>query len=186
LAPINEINALLVHHGKLYAGVLPKAQVYRYERDGQWTLLSSLASRPDYDQAVCPSWNRVVSLTTHQGRLFAATGASQARAIDVDPEATVGRVLACRAGQVLDHEHDIGGAWTHLVGVREGGRLRLYVNGKLSAESQAPPGHAFDLANVEPLTIGFGAQGSFSGSIADVRLYRGTVSQAQINGLVGK
>jgi hypothetical protein len=185
MALINEINALVVHNGKLYAGVLPKAQVYRYESDGHWTLLGSLASRPDFDPAICPSWTRVVSLTTHHGRLFAATGASQARAVDIDPEKTVGRVLACRIGQVVDHEHDIGGDWTHLAAVRAGARLRLFVNGTLSSESHAPRGHAFDLANVQPLTIGFGAQASFDGSIADVRLYTGALDSAEIGKLRG-
>ena len=186
VAEINEINALLMHNGKLYAGVLPKAQIHRYESDGHWTNLGSFASRPDYDQAICPSWNRVVSLTSHRGRIFAATGACQARAIDIDPEQTVGRVLAARAGQVVDHEHDIGGAWTHLAAVREGKRLRLYINGTLSAESDAPAGQSFDLVNVEPLKIGFGTTGSFDGAIADVRIYRGALAIDEIAKLCGK
>jgi len=180
---INEINALTVHNGKFYAGVLPKAQVYRYECDGQWTLLGSLASRPDYDQAVLPTWSRVVSLTTHRGRLFAATGACQARAIDMDPAGTVGRVLACRAGQVVSHEHDLGGDWTHVTAVRADQRLRLFLNGALVAESEAPAGHAFELTNVQPLRIGYGAQGAFNGAIADVRLYRGALEAEEIDHL---
>ncbi|MCX5662674.1 MAG: LamG domain-containing protein [Planctomycetota bacterium] len=180
---INEINALQIHNGKLYAGVLPKAQIHRYERDGLWTLLGSFASRADFDQAVLPTWGRVVSLTTHAGRLFAATGACQARAIDLDPERTMGRVLAAQAGQVVDHERDIGGAWTHIAAIRRGKRLALYVDGELSAESEAPAGQAFDLANVRPLLIGRGPQGSFDGSIADVRLYRGALGAAEIAGL---
>ncbi|MCE9589763.1 MAG: LamG domain-containing protein [Planctomycetes bacterium] len=180
MALINEVNALVTHNGKLYAGVLPKAQVYRYECDGQWTLMGSLASNPKYDQAVCPSWNRVVSLTTHKGMLFAATGASQARAIDIDPEKTNGRVMACRAGHVVGHEQDIGGAWTHVAAVRAGNMLRLYINGTLSSESPAPAGQAFDLANPQPLRIGFGGTGSFAGSIADVRLYRGAMEAGAV------
>src|SRR5262249_49397516 len=153
----------------------PKAQIYRYERDGDWTLLGNFASRVDYDVTVCPSWNRVVSLTTHKGRMFAATGASQARAIDVDPDKTVGRVLACQMGQLVDHERAIAGEWTHLAGVRAGRALRLYVNGSLAAESVAPAGHSFDLASAAPLRIGFGPTGSFFGSIADVKLYKGAL-----------
>ena len=41
----------------------------------------------------------------------------------------------------------------------------------LSAEARAPKGRSFDLMNAHPLLIGRGAQGSFAGAIADVRLY---------------
>lgn len=180
---INEINALLLHQGKLYSGALPKAQIHRYERDGHWTSLGSFASQPNFDMGVCPSWNRVVSLTTHSGRMFAATGASQARAIDIDPDLSVGRVLACRIGQQVNHEFDLGGAWTHLACVRQGKRLRLFVNGNLSAESQAPAGQLFNVCNVRPITIGCGMQGSFDGAISDVRLFGGALDDSEIDAI---
>ena len=183
VAEINEINSLLMHNGKFYAGVLPKAQVYRYERDGQWTLLANLASRMDYDEAICPTWSRVVSLTTHGGKMFAATGASQARAIDVDAELTVGRVLSAQVGQMASHEDDIGGEWTHLAAVRDGKQLCLYVNGELSGHSVAPAGQSFDLNNAQPLTIGRGTTGTFDGAISDVRLYRGALSRHAVGEL---
>lgn len=185
LPEINEINALVTHNGKLYAGVLPKAQVYRYERDGQWTLMGSLASNPKYDVKICPTWSRVVSLTTHRDRLFAATGSSQARTIDLDPALTNGRVLACRVGHVVGHEQDLGGEWTHIAAVREGNTQRLYINGKLASESLAPAGQAFDLANPDPLRIGFGTTGAFSGAIADVRMYRGVFDANAVRALAG-
>jgi hypothetical protein len=68
----------------------------------------------------------------------------------------------------VSHERDIGGQWAHVVAVRDGRDLRLYINGVLSDSSQLPAGHVFDLSNAQPLTIGFGAQGSFCGAIADV------------------
>lgn len=176
IAEINEVNALTMHNGKLYAGVLPKAQVYRYEHDGHWTLLGSLAGRLDFDQAVLPSWSRVVSLTSFQGRLFAATGTCQARTIDLDPDLTNGRVLACQTGQVVSHEYDLADEWTHIAAVRAGKQLRLYVNGTLSAESHAPAGQSFELTNVEPLRIGYGPQGAFSGAMKDIRLYAGALT----------
>jgi hypothetical protein len=83
----------------------------------------------------------------------------------------LGRVYAIQAGQVVSHEHDIGGNWTHLAAVRQAGELRLYVNGRLSTCSTAPKGCAFDLSNTEPLWIGFGAQTHFTGAMADLRLY---------------
>jgi len=183
VAPINEINALGVHNGKLYAGVLPKGQVFRYESDGHWTLLGSLASRADWDPKVCPSWMRVLTLSTHAGELFACTGASQARTQDIDPDQTAGRVLSCQAGIVASHEHDLGNAWTHLAAIRSGREISLYVNGVLAQQSTAPPGHHFYLGNAAPLLIGSGPQSSFAGAISDVRLYDSALNSDQIQKL---
>lgn len=180
VAPINEINALGVHNGKLFAGVLPKAQIYRYESDGHWTLLGNFASRRDWKPGVCPSWMRVLTLTTHKGLLFACTGASQARTRDIDPDLTAGRVLSCQTGVVASHERDIGGEWTHIGLVRRDSELRLYVNGTLSHRSASPRRHHFDLGNAVPLRIGAGEQGSFDGAISDVRLYAGALTPAQV------
>jgi hypothetical protein len=160
--------------------VIPKAQVYRYEADGHWTLLGSLASRPDFSEQVTASWNRVTCFAAHQGRLFAGTGSCRGRACDVDPDGTLGRVYAAQAGQMVSHEHDIGGDWTHLVAVRHGKQLRLYVNGRLSGSSPAPAGHSFQLSNPRPWTIGSGPQSSFDGAIADVRLYGEAIAESEI------
>lgn len=160
--------------------MIPKAQVYRYEVDGHWTLLRSLASRPDYSEQVTASWNRVTCFAAHQSRLFAGTGSCRRRACDVDPEGTLGRVYAAQAGQMVSHEHDIGGAWTHLAAVRDGKHLRLYVNGRLSGSSTAPAGHCFELSNTQPMRIGSGAQSSFDGAIADVRLYGEAIAESEI------
>jgi hypothetical protein len=183
VAMINEINALGVHNGKLFAGVLPKAQIYRYEADGQWTLLGNFASRGDWNPADCPSWMRVLTLTTHKGSLFTCTGASQARARDVDPDLTVGRVLSCQTGVVASHEQDIGGEWTHVAAVRRSRDLRLYINGVLSHRMAAPRRRHFDLGNAEPLWIGAGSQGNFDGAISDVRIYRGALGTSQVKRL---
>ncbi len=153
-AVINEINSLGLHNGKLYAGVLPKAQVFRYEADGHWTLLDNLATRADWNPADLPSWMRVLALTTHQGMLFACTGACQARAQDLDPDRTAGRVLGLQAGITASHEQDIGGRWTHLAAVRRAGGLRLYIDGELAARATGPRRRSFDIGNPEPLRIG--------------------------------
>jgi hypothetical protein len=180
---INEVNDLTIYNGKLYAGVIPKAEAYRYESDGVWTLLASLARRPDWAVEKSDSWLRLTSLTCFQGKIFGATGSCRGRAVDVDPEETLGRVYSLQAGQVVSHERDIGGDWTHLAAVRQSKQLKLYVNGRLSASSQAPEGRTFDLANAEPLRIGFGAQASFSGALADLRLYAGALDAEQIQQL---
>lgn len=183
VARINEINALGVHNGKLFAGVLPKAQIYRYETDGHWSLLGNFASRRDWKSDVCPSWMRVLTLTTHKGLLWACTGASQARTQDVDPDRTAGRVLSCQTGVVASHEHDIGSEWTHVAMVRRDNDLRIFINGQLSHRSAMPRRHHFNLGNAEPLRIGRGAVGSFDGCISDVRLHAGALTPGSIGKL---
>jgi hypothetical protein len=177
---INEVNDLTVYNGKVYAGVIPKAEAYRYESDGDWTLLSSLASRPDWAVPNSDSWLRLTSLTCFQGKLFASTGSCRGRAMDVDTKGTLGRVYVVQAGQMVSHDRDVGGDWTHLAAVREAEQLRLYVNGELVASCKAPDGRKFDLTNTEPLTIGFGAQSHFSGSMSDLRIYQGVLGGEQI------
>lgn len=186
VAMINEINALGIHNGKLYAGVLPKAQVYRYECDGHWTLLGSLASRADWNPDVLPSWMRVMTLTTHKGKLFACTGTCQARHEDLDSDATAGRVLSCEIGAATSHEFDIGDEWTHITFVRSQRELRLYVNGELSQRTPLPPRHHFHLGNAQPLLIGAGAQSSFDGAISDVRLYGAAIDISQVKELASQ
>lgn len=171
----NEINALTVYNGKLYAGVIPKAEFYRYEQDGDWTLLGHLAERKDWEVNTYPTWLRLTCLTSFQGRLFGCTGSCQGRAIDAPADESLGRVYSIQAGQVVSHEHDIGGAWTHLAAVRQGKQLKLYVNGKLAAHSDLRDGPALDLTNDLPMLVGFGAQNYFTGSMSDLRLYDGAL-----------
>jgi hypothetical protein len=180
---INEINNLIVYNGKLYAGVIPKAQVWRYETEGHWTLMNSLASRPDYTVEEIASWCRVPTMTAYRGRLFAGTGSCISRAIDVDPDHTLGRVYAIELGQTVSHDHDIGTGWTHVTAIRLGRELQLYVNGEHVATSQAPDSHTFDLTNPRPLTIGAGPQGTFAGCIADLRLYNGVLNDNQVKAI---
>jgi hypothetical protein len=183
LSEINEINALCPHNGKLYAGVLPKGQIYRYDSDGHWTLLTSLASRPDYDEADVPTWNRVTCITSFQDRLFAGTGTCRARTVDLDADRTCGRVAAAAFGQTVAYEHDIGSGWTDIVVTRARRMLRLFINGQEQAVGEGPQQHWFDLANTEPLLIGRGSRSAFAGAIADVRLYNVALSPEAIREL---
>lgn len=180
VAQINEINSLGVHNGKLYAGVLPKAQIYRYEQDGQWTLLGNFASSRGYTEKVCPTWMRILSLTTFQGALFACNGTSQARTEDSDPDLNAGRVMSCQAGLTASYDYDLGDGWNHIAVARRGSALSLYVNGKLAQRSTIPKNVYLHLGNGEPLLIGSGAQGGFDGAISDVRLYGAALSAAEI------
>ena len=179
----NEVMDLVVYNGKLYAGLIPKAEVYRYEQDQKWTRLGSLATRPDWDVKNLFTWNRVTCLSSFHGRLYAGTGSCRGRAFDAAADASLGRVYSIQAGQVVSHEHDIGGAWTHLGAVRRGRKLELYVNGRLSASSELRQGPAFDLTTEVPMWIGFGSQNFFDGHIADLRWYQGALDLREIRRL---
>jgi hypothetical protein len=182
---INEINALVVHNGKLYAGVLPKAQLWRCDGDGQWALLGALAARSDWspERDAIATWLRLNCLTSFRGRLFAGTGTCHGNAAMLDPDRTCGRVLNLDVSHVVSHERDIGGEWTHLVAARVGKTLTLYVQGARAIQSYTPMGFRFDLANERPLLIGSGAQGTFDGAVADVRLYAHGLDQNAVRRL---
>jgi hypothetical protein len=174
---------LRVYNGKLYAALIPKSQIWRYEADGHWTLMTSLASRRDWAPENADSWCRVTSLTAYGGQLCAATGSCYSRAEHQDAGDTLGRVHGYTAGQVCSHEQDIGGAWTHVAAIREGQETRLYINGSLSATAHAPAQTTFDLSNTSPWHIGFGAQTFFHGAIADVSLYSGVLTDTAVHSI---
>ena len=167
----NEVMDLRIYNGKLYAALIPESQIWRYESDGNWTLMTSLARCKNLDLKDAESWYRVTCLNAYRGHLCAATGSCFSRAEHRDEEDTLGRVHAFTAGQVCSHEHDVGGVWTHIAAVRAGKETRLYINGRLSATAQASTDTTFDLANSSPLYIGYGPQTYFKGAISDVRLY---------------
>jgi hypothetical protein len=176
----NEVMDLTVYNGKLYAGSIPRAEVYRYETDGAWTQIGSLANRPDWSEEAVATWTRVTCLSAFQGRLFAGTGSCQGRALDAPVDSSLGRVLSIQAGQVVSHEQDIGGDWTHIAAVRRGRDLELYLNGQKSAASSLRDAEPFNLSNEAPLWIGFGAQNFFHGEMADLRWYEGALDAAAI------
>ncbi len=171
--PCNEVMDLLVHNGKLYAGLIPKAQLYRYESDGNWTLLHSLAGREEWDEEDVNTWCRITTLTSHRGALFAATGSCRGRREDVDSAGQLGRVVSMKAGWMTSCERRVDSEWMDVVVQRQGRELTIHVNGELCGKTERPGEGYFDIDNGIDLTIGRGAQGSFYGKIADVRVYEG-------------
>lgn len=174
---INEIMDLTVYNGKLYTGIIPNAEVFRYETDGHWTQLGSLARRSDWDPnpKQVATWVRVTCVSAFQGRLFVGIGSCQGRALDAPADPSLGRVKSMQAGQVVSHERDIGGAWTHVAAIRRGKNLELYINGKLSSSSTLRAGAPFNLSNSMPLLIGNGVQNAFHGSMSDLKFYEGAL-----------
>jgi hypothetical protein len=159
-----EVMGMAVHNGKLYAGTLPLAEVYRYDGGTTWTSTGRLDRTPDV------RYRRAWSMAVYQGRLFCGTLPS-------------GRVHALDAGTVVSYDHELKPGWRHLAAVRQGHRLKLYVDGKLVATSAKSDAAAFDLTNDRPLTIGAGAYAHFRGSLSDLRLYERALSTEEIAAL---
>jgi len=147
-----EVMGMAVYNGKLYAGTLPLAQVYRYDGDGAWTPTGRL------DTTDGVKYRRVWSMAVFQGKLFAGVLPS-------------GHVHAIEAGNCVTCDHELAPGWRQLAAVREGGLLKLYVDGELAAASTPFDGAGYNITNTCPLTIGFGAHDYFNGRIKDLCIY---------------
>lgn len=74
--------------------------------------------------------------------------------------------------------------WNHFVLAYDGGRLREYINGQLSAES---PGSGRPVGEGEPMTVGGWMSGfTFQGAMDELRLYRRALSAVEIQELHAK
>ncbi|MBA3482103.1 MAG: LamG domain-containing protein [Pirellulales bacterium] len=185
-----EVNALVVYNGKFYGGSIPRAEVCRYDDAPSWTSLKRFYSPENWDPGVpgqasreqVKDWSRVTSLTVHDGRLFASTGSCTSSVEDA-PLDVRGKVFSMEAGKVASYSADLGAGWKHLAAVREGGRLKLYINGKLAAGSSEFDPAEYDVSTDRPLRIGFGQSDYFDGKMKDVRLYSTALSESQVQKL---
>ena len=159
-----EVMGMLVHNGRFVAGTLPLAEVYQYRRDGDWQRLDQLDRTPDV------KYRRAWTMAEHDGQVFCSTLPS-------------GRIHAFSAGQQTQWGHTLSPDWHHVAAVRAGSRLTLYVDGQRVSQTPAFPGADFVLDADAPLQLGTGVNGHFQGALADVRLYRRGLSQADITEL---
>lgn len=156
-----EVMGMAVYNGKLYAGTLPLAQVYRYDGDGAWALTGQLDTTPDV------TYRRAWTMAVYQGRLFCGTLPS-------------GRVYSIEAGKAVTHDYALEPGWRHLAAVREGGELRLYVDGREAAKSGPFNPSDFDVSNDKPLRIGFGMHDYFNGAMKDLRIHSRALSPDEL------
>ena len=112
--------ALNVYNGKLYGAAIPRAEVFRYERDRSWTQpppplrAARLAAGAGAEHGTPPDgdrrmreWTRVTSLTQHDGLLFASVGSCTSAAVDA-PADVRGTVHAFARRRRRDHAADAG------------------------------------------------------------------------------
>lgn len=156
-----EVMAMAVYNGKLYGGTLPLGEVYRYDGIDGWTSTGQLDATPEV------LYRRVWSMAVHDGKLFAGTMPS-------------GRVLSLEAGRCVSDSRTLAPGWRHVAAVRQGGRLRLYVDAKCVAESSPFESSEFDLSNSQPLRIGFGEHDHFNGRMKELRIYGRALSEEEI------
>ena len=171
-----EVMGMAAYNGKLYAGTLPLAEVYRYDPEGAaaggsggspWTRVGRLDRTPDV------RYRRVWSMAQYGGRLFAGTLPS-------------GRVAALRAGAGVTTAEALAPGWRHVVAVRQGGRLSLYVDGREAAAGGAAAAPALDVSTAAPLRLGAGPHDFLYGSLAGVRLYGRALDAAEVAGLAAR
>jgi hypothetical protein len=161
-----EVMGLAHYNGQLYGGTLPLAEVHRLDAQG-WTPVGRVDRTPDV------KYRRAWTCALHEGRLF--WGASPS-----------GRVWAMQAGACASYDGEELDGWCHVAAVRAGGRLTLYCNGRVVASADSPAGAPLNVSNDRPLTIAFGEQDYFAGRLADVRVYRRTLSLDDVAALAGK
>ena len=159
-----EVMGMVVHNGQLYAGTLPLAEVYRHDGGGTWTKTARLDNTPDV------KYRRAWTMAQYQGRLFCSTMPS-------------GRIHSLVAGPCVTHDRELPPGWHHVAAVKHGAVLKLYLDGKLVAESAKFDRGKFDLTTDEPFLIGAGASAFFRGALADVRLYRRALEVDEIGRL---
>jgi hypothetical protein len=152
-----EIMAMVLYNGKVYVGALPMANVYRMDGEG-FTFVGNLDASP-------VQLRRVWSMAVYQGELFAGTLPS-------------GHVYSIAAGKMATWDHAFPAGWHHVAAAKEGGVLRVYVDGRpvaTSADKAHPTGFSpgdYDLDNDQPLQIGFGSYDYYRGLMSDLRLYK--------------
>jgi hypothetical protein len=159
-----EVMGMLVHNGRLIAGTLPLAEVYSYEGDTAWRRLTRLDTTPEV------RYRRAWTMAEFGGRVYCSTLPS-------------GRVYACEAGKNVSWDHEFPPGWHRVAAIREGGRLRLYVDARPVAQSSEFNSADYDLASDAPLRIGFGANDYLNGRLADVRVYSRALSEDEVRRL---
>jgi hypothetical protein len=91
-----------------------------------------------------------------------------------------GHVYSLDAGPCVTYDRPIPAGWRHVAAVKHGSLLKLYVDGKLVAESSKFDPKAFDLTTAEPLRVGAGPGDFFRGALYDVRIYRQAIKSEEI------
>jgi hypothetical protein len=158
-----EVMGMAVYNGFLYAGTLPNADVYRCN-GSKWSFTGTVDTTPNV------TLRRAWSMAVFKGALYCGTLPS-------------GHVMSHRSGQVASVDRPLEPGWRHLAAVKQGGRLRVWIDGAIASETGTFFPEDFDLAGETPLKIGFGPHDYFHGRISDLRIYRRALQTNEIAAL---
>jgi Concanavalin A-like lectin/glucanases superfamily len=193
LGDSSEIMALNVYNGKLYGAAIPRAEIFRYERDGSWislrrlfeppgwrpVLVRNMNRPPDGDRRM-REWTRVTSLTQHDGLLFASVGSCTSAAADA-PADIRGSVQALGVGVVATTPRTLEPGWRHVAAVRRASKLSIFVDGRQAAAASGVLSGS--LATTAPLRIGEDEAGRYVGAIDDFRILDRALEPREIHAL---
>lgn len=193
LGDSTEVMDLTVYNGKLYAGTIPRAELFRYERDGSWTGLrrffdqsgwqpvpvADMERAPDGDRRM-RDWSRITSLTEHAGLLYASIGSCTSAAVDA-PADVRGTVHALSAGIVATTPRSLEPGWHHVAATARSNEVSIHVDGLevATATGRLPA----PLTLEAPLTIGAGEAGPYRAPLLDFRLDEAPLDDRQIAAL---
>ena len=160
-----EVMGMSIYNGSLYAGTLPLASVYRYDGNSKWTNTGNLDTTPDV------RYRRAWSMAVFNGKLFCGVLPS-------------GHIYSLNVGQNATYDKTLPAGWQTLTATRASDRVKLYLNGRLVATSDADSQSVDELCNGMPLLIGSGQHDYFNGKIKNLRIYNNALSELQIRRLL--
>ncbi len=138
-----ESMGMAVYNGKLYAGSLPGGRVYRYDEGTKWTDTGQVDTGTEPELELPPHYRRAWCMAVYKGKLFCGVMPS-------------GKIKSLEAGKSVTYDYELAPGWRHLVAVRAGTNLKLYIDGQcVSTSTEFDPAH-YDISNTVPLKIGFG------------------------------
>jgi hypothetical protein len=189
LGDATEVVGLTNYNGCLYAGTIPRAELFRFDGTNEWKSIRRLFDPIGYEPVPVggggpgvADWSRASSLAVFQGKLFVTTATCYRTQLTApQSEEHRGKVYSFDTGTCVSSDRDLGSGWKHLVAIRQGRAVRIYFDGQLAASAVHP--QAIDVSSTAPLQIGFGPQSHFQGKIREVRLYNRALEQTEISAL---
>jgi hypothetical protein len=191
LGDATEVIGLTTYNGSLYAGTIPRAELFRFDGPAQVVVRSppvrSTRFRAGSRRIRRKGGARLVesfeSNRVFQGKLFVSTATCYRTLIDPPQDGGMrGKVFSFQTGSCVSADRDLGDGWKHVAAVRQGKELKLFVDG-IQVASATSDGPALDMSSDAPLRIGFGPQGYFDGKIRDVRLYNRALTENDLKAL---